>query len=98
MASDANTTDPYKEKFRPADSLDKEVDAALVDLPLEQLYAFNKPGVGPVGGAAGSEQGAGGGGAGHAPGQPGHIPQKGYRRGRVVQINGDDVFIDFGGK
>jgi hypothetical protein len=35
----------YKEKFRPeADAaLEKEVEAALADVAIEQLYAFDKP-------------------------------------------------------
>ena len=72
----------YKEKFRPeADAaLEKEVEAALADVAIEQLYAFDKPRP-----AAPAEQQAG-------------PDADGTRRGRVVSIGRDDVFIDLGGK
>jgi small subunit ribosomal protein S1 len=81
----------YKEKFRPdADpALDKEVEAALAGVPVEQLYAFDKPRP-EAGGAGGPEQAGGA-----APQQP---QPSGVRRGKVVSIGRDDVFIDLGGK
>ncbi|HSU65615.1 MAG TPA: S1 RNA-binding domain-containing protein [Tepidisphaeraceae bacterium] len=73
--------DEYKERFRPDSDpgLDKEVEAALADVPVEELYAFDKP----------RPEAA----AGQAAGQP-----DGTRRGKVVSIGRDDVFIDLGGK
>jgi len=39
-----STKDEYKQKFRPDDAkLDREVDAALSDVSLDALYAFDKP-------------------------------------------------------
>ena len=71
--------DEYKEKFRPDvdAALDREIEAALADVPVEQLYGFDKP-------RAESQQSA------HEPG--------GARRGKVVSIGRDDVFVDLGGK
>lgn len=73
--------DEYKEKFRPdADpTLDREVEAALADVPVEQLYAFDKP-------------------RAQAPDQPAGAQGGNIRRGKVVSIGRDDVFIDLGGK
>jgi small subunit ribosomal protein S1 len=73
--------DEYKEKFR-ADSdptLDKEVEAALAGVQVDQLYAFDKPRPEAPAAAPG--------------GQGGNV-----RRGKVVSIGRDDVFIDLGGK
>ena len=39
----ADSDHQYKEKFRPTDKLDEEVDNALGDLSLESLYGFDKP-------------------------------------------------------
>jgi small subunit ribosomal protein S1 len=88
-------TDPFKEKFRPDDSaLDQEIDAALGGMSMEELYDYDKPDLaaahrGAVA-AAGTEQPSGP--------TPGYVPQRGHRRGRVMSITKDDVFIDFGGK
>ena len=72
--------DEYKEKFRPdADpTLDKEVEAALADVAVEQLYAFDKPRL-------------------EAPAQPAGQGAN-VRRGKVVSVGKDDVFVDLGGK
>jgi small subunit ribosomal protein S1 len=80
MAKDVN-----KEKFRPQDeALEREVDQALGDLSLEDLYGFDKPQ--PAGSEAGAAAGAGAG------------QQGGMRKGRVVSVSQEDVFVDFGGK
>jgi len=73
--------DQYKEKFRPdSDSaLDRELSAALGEVPLDKLYGFDKPQPKPD---ESSEQ----------------MAAKGLRKGRVVSIGKDDVFIDLGGK
>ena len=75
--------DPYKEKFRiDADpELDKQVDAALEGLSLNQLMDTDKP---KESAPLGSESGQHGG--------------TNVRRGKVVSVGKDDVFIDFGGK
>src|SRR4051794_18655511 len=39
----AKSADEYKEKYRPTDKLDAEVDESLGDLSLESLYGFDKP-------------------------------------------------------
>jgi small subunit ribosomal protein S1 len=84
--------DQYKEKFRPTDTaLEQEVDAALAGMSVEELYAFNKPQ--PV--APATTEGAArpsGAAGGVAPGY------KGPRRGKIVALNKDDVFVDLGGK
>jgi len=79
--SNSQTGNEYKEKFRLAAdaNLEKEVEAALAEVSVDQLYAFDKPR---------PEQ---------APQPPGQQPT-GVRRGRVVSIGKDDVFIDLGGK
>jgi small subunit ribosomal protein S1 len=75
-------SDEYKQKFRPDSdaNLDQEVEAALADVSVDQLYEFDKPR--PA--AAGQEPAA---------------PQSGNaRRGKVVSVGKDDVFVDLGGK
>ena len=93
-------TDEFKQKYRPDQSaLDQEVDAALAGLSMDDLYAFDKARPGVEAAADGGASGAAGGGA--APGgrpSAGHVPQKGFRRGRVVSVTKDDAFVDFGGK
>ncbi len=76
--------DPYKEKFRSDDAaLDREVEAALGGMSVDELYEFNKPQPTASTGARTSAA---------------QLAQKGMRRGRVVRIDRDDVFVDFGGK
>src|SRR5438270_6115795 len=86
----------YKQKFRPEDpSLDREVDAALGGLKIEELYAYDKPQ--PGGGEAGrpnAPQGAGS----VEPAVAGQRIQKGTRRGKVISVDKDEVFVDLGGK
>src|SRR5437762_13184458 len=85
----------YKEKFRPEDTaLDREVDAALGDLKIEELYAFDKPQ--PGGGEAGGPKGPGA----ESAGDSASIAQraaKGMRHGKVTAIGKDEVFVDLGG-
>jgi small subunit ribosomal protein S1 len=70
--------DDYKEKFRPDSSaLDREIDAALEGVSLDDLYDRAAP---PSTGAATE------------------APAKGRRRGRIVSIGKDEVFVDLGGK
>src|SRR4029450_12538508 len=89
MSNDPRS-DELKQKFRPDQSaLDAEVDAALAEVSMDDLYGFNKPQ---------SDQAARGGGGAASAASPGHIPQKGFRRGRIVSVGKDDAFIDFGGK
>jgi small subunit ribosomal protein S1 len=79
-------SDDYKQKFRPDQSaLDREVDDALAAVSMEDLYGFDKP-------QPSAESPAAGGPA------PGHVPQKGFRRGKIVNVGKDDAFVDFGGK
>src|SRR5205085_12192264 len=79
--------DPYKQKFRPDQSaLDQEVDAALAGMSLDELYAFNKPKADQA-----------------EPGSPEAAAQaalaaRGLRRGKVVSVTKDDVFLDLAGK
>jgi small subunit ribosomal protein S1 len=88
MAADVTShDDSYKQKFRPDQSaLDKEVDAALAGMSLDELYAYDKPK---------AEQAA--------PGSPEAAAQaalaaRGLRRGKVVSVTKDDVFLDLAGK
>src|SRR5437016_5335464 len=79
--ANTHTGDEYKEKFRVGTdpNLEKEVEAALADVSVEQLYAFDKP----------------------RPTSPDLQPaaQAGnVRRGKVVSVGKDDVFVDLGGK
>jgi small subunit ribosomal protein S1 len=82
--------DEYKEKFRPDSdpALDKEIEAALGDVSMDQLLGFDQP----QGATDAAKQPAGGGGGG---GQP---AEGGVRKGKVISIGRDDVFIDLGGK
>jgi small subunit ribosomal protein S1 len=67
-----------KEKFRVDESaLDQEIDAALAELPLEELYAKDRQG-------SAQTTSVGGG--------------KSARHGKIVSVNKDDAFVDFGGK
>jgi small subunit ribosomal protein S1 len=82
-------SDELKQKFRPDQTaLDQEVDAAMAGLSIDDLYAFDKPQPGAEAAAAGPAGGP----------APGHVPQKGFRRGRVISVTKDDAFVDFGGK
>lgn len=48
----SNMSDPYKEKFRPEDAVDKQIDAALSGLSLDELYSkADADKVGDAGGA-----------------------------------------------
>jgi small subunit ribosomal protein S1 len=81
--SNTQTGDEYKQKFRVETdpNLDKEIEAALAEVPDEQLYGFDKPRpVSPDAPAASAQAG-------------GNV-----RRGKVVNIGKDDVFLDLGGK
>ena len=92
-------TDPYKQKFRPEDAaLEKEVDAALGGMSMDDLYGFDKPvpAVPQPGGDAPAV--AGGDGPRPTPPPGSGMHHRGMRRGRVTQVTKDDVFIDFGGK
>ncbi len=74
--------DPYKEKFR-ADAdpeLDKQVDAAMSGLSIDQLMATDNPHEPKPAGGRGSSGG----------------PD--VRRGKVVSVGKEDVFVDLGGK
>ncbi len=79
----ATSNDPLKEKFRPEDAaLEKELNDALAGVSLDDLYGFDKPGPAQAPGAAGQAKGT----------------RPGTRRGRIVSIDKDDAFVDFGGK
>ena len=80
--------DEYKEKFRPnADpALDKEIEAALGDVSMDQLLGFNQP----QGTTDAAAQPPAEGGGGQQP------PAGNVRKGKVIQIGRDDVFIDLG--
>ncbi len=97
--SDELKVDQFKEKYRPVDSaLEKEVDAALGGVSMEALYAFDKPKPAPAGGVTG--QGGQSGHPGAVGGASGGVAPgyKGPRRGKIVSISKDDVFVDLGGK
>ena len=81
--AESTQPDQYKEKFRPdADpSLDKEVEAALSGVSVEQLYGFDQRRA-----PADASQ------------QPAAPPTGGARKGKVISIGRDDVFVDLGGK
>jgi small subunit ribosomal protein S1 len=88
MSNDLRS-DEFKKKFRPDQTaLDQEVDAALAGVSMDELYGFDKP----QPGAAPAEGTPSGGPA------VGHVPQKGFRRGRIISVGKDDAFVDFGGK
>jgi small subunit ribosomal protein S1 len=70
----SNFDDEYKAKFRPDESaLDQEIEAALADVPLDDLYAKDRA-------------------------APAQGDSKTSRRGKIVSVNKDDAFVDFGGK
>jgi small subunit ribosomal protein S1 len=79
--ANAESGDEYKQKFRIASdpNLDKEVEAALADVSVDALYAYDKP-------------------RPEAPAQQPATQAGNVRRGRVVSIGRDDVFVDLGGK
>src|SRR5690348_9516350 len=79
-------TDPLKEKFRPDvdTDLDREIDAALGGLSIEQLEARNAAAAAPA--TAEHDQAAA------------ELAARGIRRGRVVNIRKGDVLVDLGGK
>ncbi len=87
MANSTNTDlpkDELKAKFRPDDSaLEQEVDAALSGVSMDALYEFDKPQPGSGDGAGASTAPSG---------------SRGTRRGKIMRIEKDDVFVDFGGK
>ena len=88
-------TDPFKEKFRPDDSaLDKEIEAALGGMSIEDLYDYNKPDPAAAQRAATAIAGGTEGSTGGLTSAP---SSRNYRRGRVMSVTKDDVFIDFGG-
>jgi small subunit ribosomal protein S1 len=72
--------DQYKEKFRPdADAaLDREVEAALGGLSIDDLMASDAPKP--------------------AASNAAELARQGLRRGKVISVDKDDVFVDFGGK
>ena len=76
MAEQPNS-DQYKQKFRPGgdDAVDREVEAAMSALSLDNLYEQAAPE-----GTAAERRG------------------KGPRKGKVISISGDQVFVDLGGK
>jgi small subunit ribosomal protein S1 len=80
--ADQQQSDQYKEKFR-ADAdpaLDRELDAALAGVSMDELYVFDKPRPQAAEGAAPEPGG------------------KAVRRGTVVSVGKDEVFVDLGGK
>jgi len=73
--------DNYREKFRPETdaAIERELNAALEGVSLENLYGMQKPPA-PAGPT------------------PEQLAAKGLRRGRIISVGKDDVFVDFGGK
>lgn len=74
MANQPN--EDYREKFRPADTLDREIEEALGGMRIEDLYDQD---------ASQTRTAA----------EP---AAKGLRRGKVISVSKDDIFVDFGGK
>ncbi len=81
----AQHDEQYKAKYRPDldPKLDLEIDEALGDMSIEDLYERDQA---RPGSAAGEEPAS-------AKGAP-----KTMRHGRIVRVGADDVFVDFGGK
>jgi small subunit ribosomal protein S1 len=74
--------DELKAKFRVDESdLDREIDAALTGVALDELYDKDRVGSASTAPAASNPTGA-----------------KTNRRGRIVSVNKEDAFVDFGGK
>jgi small subunit ribosomal protein S1 len=79
--SNSQQTDEYKKKFRPdADAaIDREVDAALGGISIDDLMGMDAPQ--------------------HSTGaSTAELARQGLRRGKVISVDQDDVFVDFGGK
>ncbi len=78
--SSSQQGDEYKKKFRPDTdaAIDREVDAALGGMSIDELMGTDAP---QPAGASAAE-----------------LARKGLRRGKVISVDKDDVFVDFGGK
>lgn len=78
--------DPYKEKFRSDadEALDREIEEALGGLSIDALLDADRPELVKP--------------ASDRPAPPHRPGDKQTRRGKIVRIDRDDVFVDFGGK
>lgn len=77
MATQPNE-EQYKEKYRPSDeALDKEINEALGDMRIEDLYDEPRRATAKPAEPSGSRN---------------------QRRGKVISISKDDIFVDFGSK